>query len=120
MARRRVGQRHTNKVYFRDPELDFYLQAFPLGYATYGGARAGEALFAASQVHEKDPETWVSAWSDMAARVADSAQRSEAADAHCQAVNLRLAHAEVFAFFDRSLAGTPRTTARPPALNVPA
>ena len=77
MARRRVGQRHTNKIYFRDSELDFYLQAFPLGYATYGGATAGEALFAASQVQEKDPETWVSAWSAMAARVADGAERSE-------------------------------------------
>ncbi len=76
MARRRVGQRHTNKVYFRDSELDFYLQAFPLGYATYGGATAGEALFAASQVQEKDPETWVAAWSDLSARVADGARRS--------------------------------------------
>ncbi len=46
--------------------------------------------------------------------------REEGADAHCQAVNLRLAHEEVFAFFDRSLAGTARTAARPPAMRVTA
>ena len=46
--------------------------------------------------------------------------REEGADAHCQAVNLRLAHEEVFAFFDRSLAGTSRTAARPTATLVTA
>ena len=76
MARRKFGQRHTNKVYFRDSELDFYLQAFPLGYATYGGATAGEAFFAASQVQEKDPDSWVTSWTDMAARVAEGARGS--------------------------------------------
>lgn len=44
MSTNRIGQRHKNQVYFKDSELDFYLQAFPLGYQTYGGATVGESF----------------------------------------------------------------------------
>jgi hypothetical protein len=30
MAKETPGQRHKNKVYFKDQDLDLYLQAFPL------------------------------------------------------------------------------------------
>jgi pimeloyl-ACP methyl ester carboxylesterase len=67
MAKETAGQRHKNKVYFKDQDL--YLQAFPLNFQAYGGASAGEAFYAASRVNEKDPESWVHEWSALAARV---------------------------------------------------
>ena len=30
MTKDRTGQRHKNKIYFKDQDLDLYLQAFPL------------------------------------------------------------------------------------------
>src|SRR3712207_1808953 len=76
MSANRIGQRHKNQVYFRDAELDFYLQAFPLGYQTYGGATVGEAFYAASRINEKDSNSWVEEWSNLAARVEEGATRS--------------------------------------------
>lgn len=69
MSKERIGQRHKNKVYFKDPDLDLYLQAFPLNHQSYGGAAAGEAFYAASRVDEKDLESWVREWSSLAARL---------------------------------------------------
>ena len=76
MSKERTGQRHKNKVYFKDSELDFYLQAFPLGYQTYGGATVGETFYAASRINEKDPGSWVEEWTNLAARVEEGAARS--------------------------------------------
>ena len=59
MSKERTGQRHKNKIYFKDQELDLYLQAFPLNFQTYGGAATGEAFYAASRVNEKDLESWI-------------------------------------------------------------
>ena len=69
MSTEKSGQRHKNKIYFKDQELDLYLQAFPLNFQTYGGAAAGETFYAASRVNEKDLESWVHEWSALAARV---------------------------------------------------
>ena len=69
MSKEKTGQRHKNKVYFKDQDLDLYLQAFPLNFQTYGGASAGEAFYAASRVDEKDLESWVYEWGALAARV---------------------------------------------------
>jgi hypothetical protein len=44
MSKERTGQRHKNKIYFKDGDLDLYLQAVPLNFQTYGGAAAGEAF----------------------------------------------------------------------------
>ena len=57
MSKENTGQRHKNKIYFKDQDLDLYLQAFPLNFQTYGGASAGEAFYAASRVNEKDLES---------------------------------------------------------------
>jgi pimeloyl-ACP methyl ester carboxylesterase len=73
VAKERTGQRHKNKIYFKDQELDLYLQAFPLNFQTYGGAAAGEAFYAASRVNEKNLESWVHEWSALGARVEASA-----------------------------------------------
>ena len=69
MSKERTGQRHKNKIYFKDQDLDLYLQAFPLNFQTYGGAAAGEAFYAASRVNERDLESWVHEWSALGARV---------------------------------------------------
>lgn len=76
MSKKRTGQRHKNKIYFKDSELYFYLQAFPLGYQTYGGATVGETFYVASRIDEKDPDSWVEEWSNLAARVEEEAVRS--------------------------------------------
>ena len=76
MAKDKRTRRHENMVYFKDEDLDFYLQASPVGYATYGGATAGEALFVSSQVDEKSPESWVEEWSALPSRVEEGAERS--------------------------------------------
>jgi alpha-beta hydrolase superfamily lysophospholipase len=69
MGKEQTGQRHKNKVYFKDQDLDLYLQAFPLNFQTYGGATSGETFYAASQIVEKDPESWIGAWTSLAARL---------------------------------------------------
>lgn len=37
MTSEKTGQRHKNKVYFKDQDLDLYLQAFSLNHLSYGG-----------------------------------------------------------------------------------
>jgi pimeloyl-ACP methyl ester carboxylesterase len=69
MSKEKTGQRHKNKIYFKDQDLDLYLQAFPLNFQTYGGAAAGEAFYAASRINEKDLESWVYEWGALAARL---------------------------------------------------
>jgi len=73
MSKERTGQRHKNKIYFKDQELDLYLQAFPLNFQTYGGAATGEAFYAASRVNEKDLESWIHEWSALGARLEEQA-----------------------------------------------
>jgi len=69
MSKEKTGQRHKNKIYFKDQDLDLYLQAFPLNFQTYGGAAAGEAFYAASRINENDLESWVYEWGALAARL---------------------------------------------------
>jgi dienelactone hydrolase len=76
MSKERTGQRHKNKIYFKDQELDLYLQAFPLNFQTYGGAATGEAFYAASRVNEKDLESWIHEWSALGARLEEQAARA--------------------------------------------
>jgi len=73
MAKKMESTRHKNIVYFRNPEMDFYLQAIPLGYASYGGASVGEAFYAASRINEKDMESWINEWTALAKRVHNQA-----------------------------------------------
>lgn len=69
MANKMESTRHKNVVFFKKPEMDFYLQAVPLAYASYGGASVGEAFYAASRIDEKDAESWIYEWTALATRV---------------------------------------------------
>jgi dipeptidyl aminopeptidase/acylaminoacyl peptidase len=73
MASEKTGQRHKNKIYFKDQDLDLYLQAFPVNHISYGGAAAGEIFYAASRIDEKDLESWVGEWSSLATRLESEA-----------------------------------------------
>lgn len=64
-----ASSRHTRTFFFRDPELDFYVQALPLGYLTYGGAAIGEVLDAVHRIDEQDASSWVRVWADLGARL---------------------------------------------------
>lgn len=63
------GTRQKNRLYFKANDLDYQFQAFVLGYATYGGATIGEALYTAKNINEKDLKSWWHAWSATATRV---------------------------------------------------
>jgi alpha-beta hydrolase superfamily lysophospholipase len=76
MAKERTGQRHKNKIYFEDQDLDLYLQAFPLNHLGYGGAAAGEIFYAASRINEKDLESWVAEWGTLATRLEAQAAKA--------------------------------------------
>ena len=71
-----VGKRLENRIYFKDPDIDFWLQAFVLGYSAYGGATMGEAFYAAARVDEKNLETWANEWDTLASRVERQAVES--------------------------------------------
>jgi pimeloyl-ACP methyl ester carboxylesterase len=49
------------------------------GHSSYGGAEFGECLEVARRIGTSDPERWFDAWSTMAARLHDAAERSELA-----------------------------------------
>lgn len=70
------GARQKNRLYFKNNDLDFQFQAFVLGYAAYGGATIGEALYAARNVNEKDIKSWWHAWNSTAIRVEAQAKSS--------------------------------------------
>ncbi len=72
----RAGKRMENKIYFKDPDIDFWLQAFTLGYSAYGGATIGEVFYAASRIDEKDLETWSREWTALASLVEEQAVES--------------------------------------------
>jgi pimeloyl-ACP methyl ester carboxylesterase len=96
MAKEKAGQRHKNKVYFKDQDLDLYLQAFPLNHQTYGGAAAGEAFYVASRIDEKNLESWVEEWSALAARL--EAEAETALDRN-HAVSARESYLRAFTYY---------------------
>ena len=60
---------------FRTPAFEFVFQ-WILGMGTNGGSEVGECFYAASQVKENDPESWVRAFSSMAQSVKQRAESS--------------------------------------------
>ena len=73
MNEQKLFQRHGQHLFFQNEDLDFYLQMI-VGYGAYGGSTLGECLFTASQIYEKDPESWVNAWKSTARRVEQDAE----------------------------------------------
>ncbi len=78
MARTAMMQRSRQRIRFGNEDMDFCLQ-WMLGYHTYGGASSGELLYAASEVEDGDPESWISAFSEMGTRLKGQAEELEAA-----------------------------------------
>lgn len=68
MAERRLFQRSRERIRFRNDDLDFYFQ-WTLGHQTGGGAELAECFRAAALIDERDPDSWVRAWTDAAQRV---------------------------------------------------
>lgn len=77
MAQEKIFQRHARRVAFKDADLDFYL-LWAMGFSAYQGAEVGECLYAASQVNERDPSSWVGAWLAIADRLAQAAESMQA------------------------------------------
>lgn len=100
-TQKRQGNRHQLRLYFDSPEVDFNLQ-YILGYGSANGVAIGEALYAASQVNDKDITTWAPAWLDMAARVEDKAVAAATAG---HAVSAREAYLRATTYYRTALFG---------------
>ena len=76
MAKRADSMRTSTIHYrFRTPAFEFVFQ-WVLGVGTNGGSEVGECFYAASQVKENDPESWVRAFVSMAESVKNKAEGS--------------------------------------------
>jgi pimeloyl-ACP methyl ester carboxylesterase len=62
---------------FRDPEFDYQLVR-AMGTGDYGGSTVGECLAAAGMITDGDTGSWVSAFSDLAARIEERAHACRA------------------------------------------
>ena len=58
---------------FRAPSFEFVFQ-WLLGMGSNGGSEVGECFYAASQVKENDPESWVRAFASLAQSVKKKAE----------------------------------------------
>lgn len=58
---------------FKNPIVDAYF-SYVLAFGQRGGADVGEAFYAASQIRQYDTESWVRAFTEMAARVGAQAE----------------------------------------------
>lgn len=55
----RIYERHGKSIYFKNDDMDFYLQ-WILGYQVYGGLGIGECFSVASRIKDGDPDSWKS------------------------------------------------------------
>jgi pimeloyl-ACP methyl ester carboxylesterase len=63
-------------VRFANEDMDYLFQVV-LGYHTYGGASFGELFRAAAKVEDGDPESWISVFREMGARIERQAEELE-------------------------------------------
>ena len=68
MAKTTMFERSRTKVHFANEDMDYLFQVV-LGYHTYGGASFGELFRTASKVEDGDPESWISNFNQMGARI---------------------------------------------------
>ncbi len=74
--RRIANARSLNTLgLFKDHETDWLFKR-TLEYASVGCAEIGECLVAARSIDERDAETWIRAWSELAARVEEHGEQS--------------------------------------------
>ena len=76
MAKTTMFERSRTKVHFANEDMDYLFQVV-LGYHTYGGASFGELFRAASKVEDGDPESWISSFREMGARIERQAEGLE-------------------------------------------
>jgi pimeloyl-ACP methyl ester carboxylesterase len=73
----KAAPRQKNIIYFKNnPEVDFWLQCYALGYQVYGGSTVGEVFYAASKIQANKPETWTKEFRSLAERVESEAIES--------------------------------------------
>ncbi len=77
MSDEKIFQRSKQKIYFKNPDMDFYFM-LALGYQSHRGSEYGECFYAASRIKEGDIESWIKAWTDMAKAVEKDAEGSVA------------------------------------------
>jgi hypothetical protein len=75
MAKAKSWRTSDVKYHFRSPGFEFVFQ-WILGMQTHGASEVGESFFAASQIKDGDPASWVTAWRALAARVEQRAASS--------------------------------------------
>ena len=65
-----LGSADANKIHarFKIDVFDFFF-AWVMGAQTHGGSETGELLVIASQIKERDPESWTKSFTDMAERL---------------------------------------------------
>ncbi|MEO8285236.1 MAG: alpha/beta fold hydrolase [Chloroflexota bacterium] len=96
----KLRQMREHKVNFEDAEMEFYLSWF-LGYAAQGGAEYGECMYAASQIEDGDPQSWVAAWR-RSAHYVEALAMSNLDDGHL--VSAREAYMRAFTYYRAALA----------------
>ncbi|MCL6511957.1 MAG: prolyl oligopeptidase family serine peptidase [Anaerolineae bacterium] len=72
MNKEKLWQRSKQRIHFQNEDMDFYF-AWILAHQSEGGSALGECLYAASQVKDGDPESWYTAWAEIACRVESQA-----------------------------------------------
>jgi hypothetical protein len=68
MVKTTMFERSRTKVRFSNEDMDYLFQVV-LGYHTHGGASFGELFRTASKVEDGEPESWISAFREMGARI---------------------------------------------------
>jgi pimeloyl-ACP methyl ester carboxylesterase len=76
MAKTTMFERSRTRVRFSNEDMDYLFQVV-LGYHTYGGASFGELFRAAAKVEDGEPESWISAFREMGARIERQAETVE-------------------------------------------
>jgi pimeloyl-ACP methyl ester carboxylesterase len=73
VAKTTMFERSRTKVRFANEDMDYLFQVV-LGYHTHGGASFGELFRAAARVEDGEPESWISAFREMGARIERQAE----------------------------------------------
>lgn len=103
MAKAKSWRTSEVKYHFRSPGFEFVFQ-WILGMQTHGASEVGESFFAASQIKDGDPASWVTAWRALAERVeqraASSLEREHVVSAHEAYLRAYTYYRAAFAFID--------------------
>ena len=75
MKKEKLWQRSNQRIRFRNDDMDFYF-AWILAHQREGGSAFGECFYAAAQVRDGDPESWYTAWMELARRVESQAAQA--------------------------------------------